>query len=273
MSIIETIQKRRSVRSYTGDYLTDEDAERIRNFISNRVEVPFGTVLRIELIKTEIGSKPRKLGTYGVVSGAADFLAVAYENANMAEESLGYAFEQVILYCTQMGLGTCWMGGTFDHDDFANAINLRENEVLPIISPVGYQRDKKSFVDSIFGKMTHNVSRESFNTLFFNGSWDVPMGENDAGEYKTVLEMVRLAPSARNKQPWRILYKDGVFHFYRHPDMSRFTRIDMGIAMCHFDMACKELGLKGTFDLKNSMPEAFDNVGKMIYTVSWIPLP
>lgn len=271
MSLIETIRKRRSVRSYRGEHLTGEDANKIREFINAKVEVPFGAVLRIELVKTDMGSEPVKLGTYGVVSGAADFLAIAHEYGPLADEAVGYAFEQVILYCTGLDLGTCWMGGTFKYDDFASAINLQEGEILRIISPVGYKREKKSFVDSLFGKMTNNVSRERFDKLFFDGAWDVPMTEDIAGEYKTALEMVRLAPSARNKQPWRILRKDGEFHFYRHPDLSRFTRIDMGIAMCHFDMVCREQGLKGGFELRDSMPEAFDEVGKMVYAVSWVP--
>ncbi len=33
-----------------------------------------------------------------------------------------------------------------------------------------------------------------------------------------ILEMVRWAPSAVNKQPWRIVYKDGTYHFYEKKD-------------------------------------------------------
>lgn len=68
------------------------------------------------------------------------------------------------------------------------------------------------------------------------------------------LEMVRLAPSASNKQPWRII-KDGEgFHFYLSPSKGYsknlgldIQRIDMGIAMCHFELTAKDLGLSGSW--------------------------
>ena len=57
--------------------------------------------------------------------------------------------------------------------------------------------------------------------------------------------MVRLAPSAVNKQPWRVVADSKGFHFYLQrskgfnregrPDMQQ---VDMGIALCHFMSTC-----------------------------------
>ena len=68
----------------------------------------------------------------------------------------------------------------------------------------------------------------------------------------------RLAPSASNKQPWRLLRVGDCWHFYLqrtagygqgglaglvvHGDLQR---VDMGIAMCHFALAAHQLGLAG----------------------------
>lgn len=35
----------------------------------------------------------------------------------------------------------------------------------------------------------------------------MPLEKEEAGNYEAALEMVRIAPSASNKQPWRILKK------------------------------------------------------------------
>ncbi|MCX6554510.1 MAG: nitroreductase, partial [Candidatus Aminicenantes bacterium] len=67
------------------------------------------------------------------------------------------------------------------------------------------------------------------------------------------LECVRLAPSASNRQPWRILQQDGAFHFFLSRDKAYsammphvdLQRIDLGIAMCHFQLSAAELGLAG----------------------------
>jgi hypothetical protein len=70
--------------------------------------------------------------------------------------------------------------------------------------------------------------------------------------------MVRIAPSASNKQPWRVV-KDGQrWHFYmqrtpgyREDPLKIFLglcdlqRLDLGIALCHFEFAAKEAGLTG----------------------------
>ena len=59
--------------------------------------------------------------------------------------------------------------------------------------------------------------------------------------------MVRLAPSAVNKQPWRVVISDNAAHFYLnrskgfgHEGKLDMQMIDMGIALCHFVLTAKE---------------------------------
>ena len=61
--------------------------------------------------------------------------------------------------------------------------------------------------------------------------------------------MVRLGPSASNKQPWRIVKIDSFYHFYEYkePGYSNMfsydiQKIDMGIAAAHFHLAMMEKG-------------------------------
>jgi hypothetical protein len=80
----------------------------------------------------------------------------------------------------------------------------------------------------------------------------------DTGDFEIPLEMVRLSPSASNKQPWRIVKekKKNVFHFFIKRNkmykkniellqLSDLQRIDIGIAMCHFELTAQEANLKG----------------------------
>lgn len=71
--------------------------------------------------------------------------------------ALGYSLEKVIIYCTSLGLGTVWLGGTFNKGNFAKAVNLKENEILPIVSPVGYEGGKKSLFAKVVGKILISV--------------------------------------------------------------------------------------------------------------------
>lgn len=87
--------------------------------------------------------------------------------------------------------------------------------------------------------------------------------------------MTRLAPSASNKQPWRIVKSGNDFHFfeYRTPGHSvRFEydiqRIDMGIAACHFHLAAIEKDLRG--EIKALPTPDIKPQENLIYAFSWI---
>ena len=110
------------------------------------------------------------------------------------------------------------------------------------------------------------VQKDDFNTT---------LSKEEAGDFEFALEMVRLGPSASNKQPWRIVLKDSACHFYEYkqPGYSdRFPydiqRIDMGIAAAHFDYAVKEKNIKGNFEILNQ--SNLELPTNMEYVFSWI---
>jgi nitroreductase len=265
MTTVETIQKRHSVRTYTGEPLHKEHVAQIKQFI-NQLETPFGEKARIELIHTYSGEKPVKLGTYGWIKGASDYLVLVHEVAPFAETAAAYMFEQALLFCTDLDLGTCWLGGSFSRSDFKKQVKLKPNEKMRIVSPVGYSSNRKRFLEKYIVRADKNrASRKPFGELFFEKSFDQPLTEAAAGIFSTPLEMVRLSPSANNKQEWRVLLDDGALHFYKKP-YPMFDSIDMGIALCHFELSCRELGIEGKLEVLQVFPE-----NKMFtYVTSWI---
>jgi nitroreductase len=265
MKTIETIKKRRSVRTYTGEPLRNEHILQIKQYIS-QLQAPFGINARIEQINMHSDEKPIKLGTYGWIKGACNYMALIFEDAPFAETAAAYMFEQTILFCTDLGLGTCWLGGSFSRSDFKKQIQLKENEKLRIVSPIGYASDRKRFLEKyIVGAEKNHSSRKPFGEIFFDKNFDIPLTETNAGVFLTPLEMVRLAPSANNTQEWRVLLEDKALHFYKKPYLM-FDSIDIGIALCHFELSCKELGIEGKFDILNDYPVN----DKIKYVISWI---
>ncbi|MDR1756374.1 MAG: hypothetical protein LBR65_05350 [Culturomica sp.] len=265
MNVTEWIRKRRSVRTYTGEPLRQEHIAVIEQYIS-QLPKPFGVKARVELIRADAEGEPVKLGTYGWIKGAREYLALIYEEAPFAEPAAAYLFEQVILFCTGLGLGTCWLGGSFSRSDFEKQIQLQPNEQLRIVSPVGYVSDRKRFLEKyIFRAESKHTSRKPFGELFFGKDFDHPLNRNAAGVFLQPLEMVRLAPSANNKQEWRALLEDKALHFYKKT-YSVFDAFDIGIALCHFELTCKELGIGNTWKVLKDFPDN-DNVK---YVISWV---
>ncbi|MDO5521514.1 MAG: nitroreductase family protein [bacterium] len=262
-SIRETIQLRHSVRNYEETPLTDELVQKINDFIAN-LSTPFSNKVTIRLVGKSNDTDSIKLGTYGVIKGASQFLVASCDKDETSLTALGYSLEKVILYCTYLGLGTVWLGGTFKKSNFAKAVDLKENQVLPIVSPVGYEGGKKSLIGSLFSKSSN--LRNDFSELFFENSFEAPLTSETSGEFFEPLEMVRLAPSAMNKQPWRALKTGNTIHFYLTTTKG-LSRIDLGIALCHFDLTAKELGLHGSF-----ITEQVSNVPtdpSYTYIISW----
>ena len=271
-NINETAKIRKSVRTYTGTPLTDSDREKINAYIEelNRNEHPFNAKVRIGLfdVNKEISSKD--LGTYGVIKGAKTYLGVAVNETEEAMEAVGYVFEKLVLYCAGIGLGTCWLGGTFNRGEFAKAMKLERNEFFPIASPVGYAAPKNHTVDKIMRKAIKADHRKDFEEIFFENDFNTPLTKEKAGEYADILETVRLAPSAKNAQPWRILKNGDTFHFFEKktiPSSSHdIQRLDIGIAGCHFDLAARKKGIKGRLTAVEDHPEEKG----LIYVFSWV---
>jgi nitroreductase len=273
---ITTIELRRAVRTYSGRPIAPETKEGIRQVL-RELSGPFEGKVRCELIeKKDAASKDGvKLGTYGVILGASLFLAAAVERGGRAMEQLGYIFEQAVLYLVSQGLGTCWLAGTFRRSAFAKVLHLGENEILPVVTPVGYPSRIRGPVDMLF-KPSLARRRAPWVSLFFDGDSETPLNETAAGSFALPLEMVRLAPSASNKQPWRVLRKDRSFLFFLKGDsiyQQRYEfeiqKIDMGIAMLHFEAAAREIGLSGHWESPSIGPSISYKAWEHIMT--WVP--
>jgi nitroreductase len=272
MNIKDTILQRNSVRTYKEEPVLDKIKQNIKNHISGIV-APFNTKMRFELVDIAKSDSNLKLGTYGVISGASTFICAATEKTDRYEENLGYAFENIILYITSVGLGTCWLGGTFKRSEFGKAIGLNEKELLPIISPIGYAKEKRGLVDSLMVMAAGSNNRKGWGELFFDKNFDNPLKKEESPETQEIFDMVRLAPSASNKQPWRIVKDGDIFHFFLarnagYGNIASFDiqRLDIGIAMFHFESMAKELGLPGKWIDNNP---GLNVAGNIEYIISY----
>lgn len=257
MNIGEAAMKRKSMRTYKEEPISQKLRQKLMNYIEN-VKAPFNTKIRFKIIDMDNISSDVKLGTYGVIKGAKTFICSAVEKEDRYEENLGYVFEKIILYATTLGLGTCWLGGTFKRGEFGKAMELKESEFMPTITPIGYAKENRSLLDSFMVIAAGSKNRKDWNELFFDKSFDKVITREELGSLKEAFEMVRIAPSASNKQPWRIVKNGNNFHFFitRNKGYGKalnfdIQRLDIGIAMCHFESTLNELGFLGKWNDDN----------------------
>jgi hypothetical protein len=273
----DTIKRRVSCRSYRNVPIKEADRKKLVDFILTSVQGPFGNKVRFELI--DLAGKERDeiktLATYGMIKGASTFIVGAVTKGERAMEDYGYCMEKIVLMATHLELGTCWLGGTFNRSASASRINKRNDEVIPAITPLGYPKEK-SIRNSVIRFIARSNSRKPWEKLFFCGDSHSPLPRDIGGAYQLGLECVRIGPSASNRQPWRIIKEknDDIYHFYvsRTPGYGKLYAdvslqdVDMGIAMCNFEVAVCEMNGKGRWE-DVQFPHKQNGLE---YIVSWI---
>lgn len=131
--IVETIQKRHSVRTYEDKPLLSQDREKLLMYMK-QLDNPFDIPVHMHIIDQSLQGNGEKLGTYGFIKGAKTFLGVSVPDTKMGLVAGGYVFENLILMATHMGLATVWLAATFNRDRFASAMNIEKDELFLAIS-------------------------------------------------------------------------------------------------------------------------------------------
>jgi nitroreductase len=279
-SVIEVIRNRHSIRTYETTPLSSSDLNKITDYIHNEDNLmgPLGGrgLIELVLVRKNVTNKGIRLGTYGFIKNPQAYLVGITENNKMSLLDFAYVFEKLVLHLTDLGLGSCWMGGTFNRNSFERAIDLPQGKFIPCITPIGYPHRKQRLFDTAVRIAVKADNKKPWDRLFYDGKFGVPLTREEAGELAIPIEMVRLGPSASNKQPWRLVLSRDKRHchfFLEHtPNYSTslgydMQLLDMGIAMCHFESACRELNIPGQWVLDEPKQD-FQN-GQIEYIISW----
>lgn len=257
-NMIESIKARRSVRTFDGQIVDEKTKEKLISF-GEAIINPFHIPVSFKFLD----AKEKGLSC-PVVSGTDMYVGGKIKNVPNASVAFGYSFEAFILFAQSLGLGTVWLGGTMNRSAFEDAMELKDEEMMPCATPVGYAAPKMSVRENMMRKAIKANERLAFEELFFDYTFERPLTKEKAKRLLTPLEMVRLAPSAVNKQPWRVVVADNMTHFYlrRSKGLGKEGKLDMqmidiGIALCHFALAAKECDLD--IEFVQRAPELLSN--------------
>jgi nitroreductase len=281
-SIVDTMNLRFSCRTYSGEALGEADRARLAAAAEAMKSGPFGSSLRFRLVAAAPGDERalKRLGTYGTIRGASAFIIGAARQGPRYLEDYGYAMERLILEATALGMGTCWIGGFFRRGAFARRIGASRGERLPAVTSVGHIPDRAAAEAGFMRRSVGGSRRKPWEVLFSDGELGRPLTPESAGPYAEAVEMVRRAPSASNRQPWRIVKSGADWHFFirRTPGypprfgkillgLEDLQRVDAGIALCHFELTARERGLAGRWTVRRPPPDVPDEMTE--YSATW----
>ena len=230
----DTLLTRKSIRTYGNTYPTEEQTQQIREYIKilNEIEEPFNRKVKFCLQTEDFYG----IRTFGFITGCKYWIyGVVPKNDPQSLKQFGYLFQLLILKCTQLNLATVWLGGSFTASSFTAMEYDHSKEFIPCVSPVGVDGKGMEMLGKVFG----GRKRKNWETMFFNGKFDVPIVQGKQPEPFTefMLECIRFAPSAVNAQPWRVVFDGKNVHVFGLNKM--FKEIDLGITCANIHVMLK----------------------------------
>jgi nitroreductase len=267
MNIRETIRRRFSVRHYQPRSVPDEILQSVIKSGDTSLALDASIRVHFHLIKEgKLVAEQMTFLTGGrwLFGSAPHFIIATSEEKPLFMMNMGFRMEQMILFATGLGLGTCWIGGLFTEKRIGAFLGLDKTERVIVLTPLGYPDT------SSYGRTIHSIvhlgapqsrRRKPLEQIVFGPQWDMPLETQDSGLLE-VLECTRLAPSWTNTQPWRFLVdKDEIIAVADASgrnlsvrDGKHYYRLDVGIAMAHFFLAAKELGSVGKWEVTGFDP-------------------
>jgi hypothetical protein len=183
------------------------------------------------------------VGSYGKIGGESFAAFILEPGQPAAFESAGYLGEALVLEATRLGLGTCWVAGTFDPQRAGEAVGLLPGERVAAITPLGLPAEKPRLFEQLGRSIVGSSKRCALEGLLQGGlapaQWPAWV--------RPALQAARLAPSARNRQPWRFTVEPGQVKVTAAggPQEHEKQRLDCGIAMLHLEVAALAAGVHG----------------------------
>lgn len=164
--------------------------------------------------------------SYGMFNGVINYIVLLGPDDEVSGEQLGYHGETLVLAATGMGLGTCWVGGSFSRSDIPFA--AEEGDVLYCVIALGNVSSEDSLKERIVRGMVHRKTKSAEE--MYDADGPVP------DWFQTGMAAVQKAPSAVNRQPVKFHYRDGTATATTDHLDDRMRRLDFGIAKRHFEI-------------------------------------
>jgi hypothetical protein len=251
MNIIETIERRKSCRTFNHAVLKPADKIELESYIRKNSKPISDEIIDLSIIEKNDEKNVMKLN-YGMIQGHNTYILGTSKSSLDSRLNYGYLMEKVVLKATEIGISTCWIG-YFDHT-FFNEIIIEDGFEIPGIVILGYCKNRQANSDKLIRFSLNASKRLAWEKLFFNYKSGTPLMRDLIQEYNDSLEMVRLAPSSGNTQPWRLFFDDTIheFHFFKKPIKKGYEEkglhdIDLGIALSHFELTSKYNNLSGSW--------------------------
>lgn len=203
MTPLQLLQQRHSVRAFTEDPLTMEHVKKLKSLLTMINTHQQG--LKFQLITDDPDPLAGFSKSYGVFTNPRNYVAAVVDMAAPdVLERAGYYAEQFVIKAVELGIGTCFVGGTYNVQKVK--AQLRAGEKILFLILLGYPLNKTKLLARVMAKMVHRKVM-TFDK-FFEPQSELNAVVSENPTLQVGLEAVACAPSALNKRPVRLFIDD-----------------------------------------------------------------
>jgi nitroreductase len=261
--LYQAILTRRSVRRYEARRLDAETLAQAQEIASGVKPLVPGN--RFEVLMRDVAPGEdlvQTMGGYGrLVSPPHYFVPYAVGERHVLTD-LGYRVEQIVVRLTALGIGTCYVGSVGREEAVRALFELPDAARIGAFLSFGYPATGLGgrAVNAMARRAAGATNKLPVERIFFHEAFDQPA--TPPKELAPLVEAARLAPSAGNAQPWRLLWRDGtlpprgtLYLFvqrkgrYSTGELGAYRFYDGGICMGNMALALEALGMAGHWEL------------------------
>lgn len=232
-TLYETIFKRESIRNYDLTPLDQNMLNTISDHLNNLEPLYEDIKTEFKIIKTDdIKRRTMKKAPY--------YIAAFSEDREGYLTNIGFMLQQMDLFLSANGIGSCWQGIPKPKKDVLESSNL---EFIILLA---------------FGKSKEPLHQRNISEFKRKPLKDI----SDVAGADELLEAARVAPSATNSQPWFFSGDENVIHVYSiKPGFikgfmtKKYIPIDIGIALYHLKLAAEHFGKKTEIVFDKTAPD------------------
>ena len=223
MTYAEAIMVRVSNRKYLDRALTEDEISQLHKIIA-AANQDSGLQMQLVIDCPQAFSSLR--ASYGMFSGVRNMIAlIGSEDLPYFREKCGYFGQKVLLGVTMLGLGSCWVCGTYDRSKLP--CQLKPGEKLCgiiVVGPVAAQPGTRE-------KLIRGALHRSHKSIA-----ELSRGMGGAPDwFQSGMGAVQRAPSAMNRQAYRFSYVNGSVAV-QQTEHTEYSDIDLGIAKLQFEI-------------------------------------
>jgi nitroreductase len=218
--LYSTIFQRKSIRKYDLDPLDEDTLKEIRDHLQTLKPLHKDIKIEFKILSPDVVQRR-------VMRKAPHYIAVFSEVKEGYLSNVGFMLQQMDLFFSTNGLGSCWQG-------------------IPTLKKECLARSRLKFIILMsFGKSQetlHRIKPSQFKRKSLEEISDIK-GADD------LLETARLAPSARNAQEWFFTGDEHLIHaYYRKPSffpgllIKKYPPMDVGISLYHLKLGAEHFG-------------------------------